>query len=144
MIFLYWKIGKKVDGRDKYEKKILLAIANAKEQLEQREEYKIIDSKILLEEISQQEYDYILSFGQKPNIKDKIYLETTARNADSCINKNIWEHIVNKGNGGCNEDNNKKSSNDNFGGSYSSSIGVRNVSADCKCIFSSIQYEVVV
>lgn len=50
---------------------------------------KIIDSNILLKEISLQEYDFIFSFGQKPGIKDKIYIETTARNADSCINTNF-------------------------------------------------------
>lgn len=50
---------------------------------------KIIDSQILLREISLQKYDYVLSFGQKPNIKDKIYFETTARNADNCINTNF-------------------------------------------------------
>jgi len=50
---------------------------------------KVIDSQILLEEISLRAYDSILSFGQKPSIKDKIYLETTARNADSCIRTNF-------------------------------------------------------
>ena len=50
---------------------------------------KIIDSNILLGEISLQEYDIIFSFGQKPGIKDKIYIETTARNVDACINTNF-------------------------------------------------------
>lgn len=50
---------------------------------------KVIDSNILLEEISLQKYDVIFSFGQKPGIKDKIYIETTARNADVCINTNF-------------------------------------------------------
>lgn len=50
---------------------------------------KVIDSQILLSELRQQTYDYILSFGQKPNIKDKIYLETTARNANNCIQTNF-------------------------------------------------------
>jgi len=50
---------------------------------------KRMDSEILVEEISLQAYDYIFSFGQKPNIKNKIYLETTARNKESCINTNL-------------------------------------------------------
>ena len=50
---------------------------------------KIIDSQLLIEEISLQGYDYIFSFGQKPNIKDKIYLETTARNVAGYINTNF-------------------------------------------------------
>ncbi len=42
---------------------------------------KVMDSRLLLQEIGAQSYDYIVSFGQKPNIKDKVYLELTARNA---------------------------------------------------------------
>ena len=41
---------------------------------------KIVDSQLLIEEISLRRYDYIFSLGQKPNIKDKLYVETTARN----------------------------------------------------------------
>lgn len=41
---------------------------------------KIVDSQLLIEEIRLRKYDYIISFGQKPNIKDKLYIETTARN----------------------------------------------------------------
>lgn len=47
---------------------------------------KVMDSRLLLQEISAQSYDYIISFGQKPNIKDKVYLELTARNADGVQN----------------------------------------------------------
>ena len=50
---------------------------------------KLKDSQILLEEIGGQKYDYVLSFGQKPNIKNKIYFETAARNADSRIDTNF-------------------------------------------------------
>ena len=50
---------------------------------------RLVDSQILLGEISQQAYDSILSFGQKPNIKNKIYLETTARNMGHCIDTNL-------------------------------------------------------
>lgn len=41
---------------------------------------KIVDSQLLIEEIRLRKYDYVISFGQKPNIKDKLYIETTARN----------------------------------------------------------------
>ncbi len=41
---------------------------------------KLLDSQILSAEIDQQAYKYIFSFGQKPNIKDKVCIETTARN----------------------------------------------------------------
>lgn len=57
---------------------------------------KVIDSRILLEEIALQRYDYLFSFGQKPNIKNKIYLETTARNRDSCIDTNFDYHKLKK------------------------------------------------
>lgn len=41
---------------------------------------KIVDSQLLIEEIRLRKYDYVISFGQKPHIKDKLYIETTARN----------------------------------------------------------------
>lgn len=41
---------------------------------------KVLDSQILLAEVDKHDYKYIFSFGQKPNIKDKVYIETTARN----------------------------------------------------------------
>lgn len=50
---------------------------------------KIIDSQILLKEIIYRRYDYILSFGQKPSIKDKVYIENTARNGNSTIGTNF-------------------------------------------------------
>lgn len=46
---------------------------------------KVIDSRILLEEADQGTYNYIVSFGQKPNIRDKVYLETTARQGNASI-----------------------------------------------------------
>lgn len=36
------------------------------------------DAELLLRKISSGEYDIVFSFGQKPNIKDKVYIETTA------------------------------------------------------------------
>jgi Pyrrolidone-carboxylate peptidase (N-terminal pyroglutamyl peptidase) len=50
---------------------------------------KVIDSQLLIEELRQQKYKYIFSFGQKPNIKDKLYLETTARNMPDRLNTNF-------------------------------------------------------
>lgn len=50
---------------------------------------KVMDAQMLLQEISSQRYDYILGFGQKPNIKDKVYIETTARNEDCYIDTNF-------------------------------------------------------
>lgn len=43
---------------------------------------KVVDSQLLSEEIGLGKYDFIVSFGQKPNIKDKVYIETTARHGD--------------------------------------------------------------
>lgn len=44
------------------------------------------DSELLIEKMKQSDYDYILSFGQRPNIKDKVHIETTARNVEVCLN----------------------------------------------------------
>ena len=46
---------------------------------------KALDSQILLAEIDRHHYKYIFSFGQKPNIRDKAYIETTARNGSRCL-----------------------------------------------------------
>ena len=43
---------------------------------------KIKDSELLIEMLSKAHYDYVLSFGQRPNIKDKVHIETTARNGE--------------------------------------------------------------
>lgn len=50
---------------------------------------KIVDSQLLIEEIRLRKYDYIFSFGQKPNIKDKLYIETTARNMAEHLDTNL-------------------------------------------------------
>ncbi len=49
---------------------------------------KIKDSEKLINMISIEEFDYIFSFGQKPNIKNKVYIETTARNGEFQISTN--------------------------------------------------------
>ena len=50
---------------------------------------KIVDSQLLIAEINLRKYDYILSFGQKPNIKNKLYIETTAGNMAEHLNTNL-------------------------------------------------------
>ncbi len=42
------------------------------------------DSELLLETLSKVHFDYVLSFGQRPNIKDKVHIETTARDGVVC------------------------------------------------------------
>lgn len=46
---------------------------------------KELDFQILLGEVGRQNYKYIFSFGQKPNIRDKVYIETAARNGKECL-----------------------------------------------------------
>lgn len=43
------------------------------------------DVEILLSALQKHEYDYIISFGQRPLLKDKVCIETTAQNADQQI-----------------------------------------------------------
>lgn len=40
---------------------------------------KVKDSELLLEALQQEQFDYVISFGQRPNIKDKVHIETRAR-----------------------------------------------------------------
>lgn len=49
---------------------------------------KVKDSEKLIEVISNEKIDYVISLGQKPNIKDKVHIETTARAGEFCINTN--------------------------------------------------------
>ena len=41
---------------------------------------KIKDSEKLINKITECTYDYVFGFGQRPNIKNKVHIETTARN----------------------------------------------------------------
>lgn len=43
------------------------------------------DAQMVLAEIDRKAYRYIFSFGQKPNIRDKVYIETAARNGSCCL-----------------------------------------------------------
>ncbi len=45
---------------------------------------KVLDSELLIEMITKSDYDYIIAFGQRPNIKDKVHIETTARDGELC------------------------------------------------------------
>ena len=46
---------------------------------------KIRDSEKLINTIINEKFAYVLSFGQRPNIRDKVHIETTARDAESAI-----------------------------------------------------------
>ena len=46
---------------------------------------KVKDSELLLGMLSETHFDYVLSFGQRPNVKDKVHIETTARDGEVCL-----------------------------------------------------------
>lgn len=46
---------------------------------------KVKDSKLLIEALRQEHFDYIISLGQRPNIKDKVHIETMARKGNPGI-----------------------------------------------------------
>ncbi len=46
---------------------------------------KVKDSELLIETLSKEAFDYIVSFGQRPNIKNKVHIETTAKVGDLCM-----------------------------------------------------------
>lgn len=46
---------------------------------------KVKDSEKLINKIIDGTYDYVFSFGQKPNIKNKVYIETSARTGESTV-----------------------------------------------------------
>lgn len=47
---------------------------------------KIKDSELLTEALKQERFDYVISLGQRPNIKDKIHIETRARQDEIYLN----------------------------------------------------------
>lgn len=87
-------------------KKVLLTAfrgSSAEVLIEDWDEYAIIilpndkikDSELLEETMLKGKYDYIISFGQKPNIKDKVYVETTARQRTVCIETIFpWDRLT--------------------------------------------------
>lgn len=50
---------------------------------------KIRDSEKLIDVISDEKFDYVISFGQRPNIKNKVHIETTAKDDEFYINTNF-------------------------------------------------------
>lgn len=46
---------------------------------------KVKDSEILIDAMSKESFDLVISFGQRPNIKNKVYIETTAKKGLSSI-----------------------------------------------------------
>ncbi len=46
---------------------------------------KVRDSQILIEHIAKEQFALVMSFGQRPNIKNKVHIETTARDGESKI-----------------------------------------------------------
>ena len=47
------------------------------------------DSEKLIEIISTEKFDYVISFGQRPNIKNKVHIETTAKDGEYQIVTNF-------------------------------------------------------
>jgi len=43
------------------------------------------DSEILIDTLAWNAFDFVISFGQRPNIKDKVHVETTAKNGEMRI-----------------------------------------------------------
>lgn len=78
------------------EKILLVAFCGTSAELllEQREDWKklflpndkIKDSEILIDTLFKEKFDYVICFGQKPLIKNKISIEVTAREGESEIN----------------------------------------------------------
>ena len=46
---------------------------------------KVRDSEILIKAVATGKYDYVICFGQRPHIKDKVHIETIARDGDFSI-----------------------------------------------------------
>ena len=46
---------------------------------------KVKDSEKLINKIADGTYDYVFSFGQRPNIKNKVHIETTGRNGITSV-----------------------------------------------------------
>lgn len=46
---------------------------------------KIEDSRKLIDVIASGQFDYVVSFGQRPNIRNKVHIETTAKEGEQHI-----------------------------------------------------------
>lgn len=62
-----------------------LLIQNSKYNTLHLPSNKKTDVEILFSALEKHEYDYIISFGQRPLLKDKVCIETTAQNANHKI-----------------------------------------------------------
>ncbi len=56
---------------------------------------KIKDSEKLIDVISGEKFDYIFGFGQRPNIKNKVHIETTARDRNCYIDTDFDREKLN-------------------------------------------------
>ena len=55
---------------------------------------KIKDSELLIDALQQEQFDYVISLGQRPNIKDKVHIETSARKGgDVLITAFVYERL---------------------------------------------------
>ncbi|MED9905324.1 MAG: hypothetical protein UFG06_14230 [Lachnospiraceae bacterium] len=57
---------------------------------------KIKDFEMLKNTISNGKYDYVISFGQRPMIKNKVYIEDTAHEGDFMIHTNFNCDVLEK------------------------------------------------
>lgn len=63
---------------------------------------KIMDTQKLINVISKEKFEYIISFGQKPVIKDKVHIETVAKDKEFSITTNfdceeLRQHFIKNG-----------------------------------------------
>ncbi len=84
-----------MDMQTKYKRILLTAFRGTSSEmlLKEIEDEKVLilpndkakDSELFIKTLFKANFDYVLSFGQRPNIKDKVHIETTARNGDLCL-----------------------------------------------------------
>ena len=55
--------------------------------------HRVKDAEMLVSALENRDYTYIFSFGQRPNIKNKVHIETTARNGERWIDTDF--HVEN-------------------------------------------------
>ena len=51
---------------------------------------KVKDSELLVETLEQENFDYVISLGQRPNIKDKVHIEVMAKKGGGCIETKFY------------------------------------------------------
>ena len=55
---------------------------------------KVMDGKLLTEQIAEGKYDLVIGIGQKPAIKDRVYIETTARSEKMTLRSQLNCELV--------------------------------------------------